>query len=315
MGDDQDVAGRWPVLTTTLSSRTCRGPAASYSTFGTDRGTAPPVQRVIASTGSAPKEIPGLVRPFGKDLLVRNQDGALAVVSADGKQAGTIVPADCHARVAHADGKRGVVVVACLRESGTTLDLYGAGARSRFMADSRKSDCRASTGGTTTDRVSSPSLTDCSSTWIGARSCRRRPSSRVRHDRPNGESVRKASSPYEATVSSWCPRAIRVLEGPEGPPALAPRARPSLTSVRHEGRNERRAYCWPLPSIPAGPCLESPGPQSPDPLSPLPECPGPRPLASVAAEAPASAPGSSPSATPHAGSKTAATSHHPKRVT
>ena len=50
------------------------------------------------------------------------------MVSADGKQAGTIVPADCHARVAHADGKRGVVVVACLRESGTTLDLYGAGA-------------------------------------------------------------------------------------------------------------------------------------------------------------------------------------------
>jgi PQQ-like domain len=116
---------RWPVVATTLAGRTCRGPAASYSTYGRGRGFEPPVQRVISTTGGSPEEVSGLIRPFGRDLLVRGPDGALGVVSADGKRVRTIVPADCHARVVHADGKRGIVAVGCLRQERGSLELYG----------------------------------------------------------------------------------------------------------------------------------------------------------------------------------------------
>jgi hypothetical protein len=118
---------RWPVVATTLSGRTCRGPAASYSTYGWGRGFEPPVHRVIPTAGGPPREVAGLIRPFGRDLLVRDPDGALGVVSADGKRLRTIVPADCHARVAHADGKRGIVAVACMRQDRGSLELYGGG--------------------------------------------------------------------------------------------------------------------------------------------------------------------------------------------
>ena len=87
----------------------------------------PPGQRVIPATGGPAQEVPGLIRPFGRDLLVRDPDGALGVVSGDGQRLRTLVPADCHARVAHVDGKRGVVVAACARQDCGSLELYGGG--------------------------------------------------------------------------------------------------------------------------------------------------------------------------------------------
>ena len=68
---------RWPVVASTLARRTCRGPAASYSTYGRSRGSEPPVQRVIQTTGGSPKQVAGLIRPFGRDLLVRDPDRGL----------------------------------------------------------------------------------------------------------------------------------------------------------------------------------------------------------------------------------------------
>ena len=124
---DSLASSQWPVVASSLAPRTCRGEAASYSTFGPDRAVASPVQRVIPATGGPAQEVPGLIRPFGRDLLVRDPDGALSVVSANGKRLRTLVPADCHAHVAHVDGKRGVVVAACARQDRGSLELFGGG--------------------------------------------------------------------------------------------------------------------------------------------------------------------------------------------
>jgi hypothetical protein len=124
----ETVAGsHWPFVATSLAPRLCRGEAASYSSFGPERASAAPVRRVIPATGGAAQEVPGLIQPFGRDLLVREPDGALSVVAADGKRLRTLVPADCHAGVAHVDGKRGVVLVGCLRQDRGSFELYGGG--------------------------------------------------------------------------------------------------------------------------------------------------------------------------------------------
>ncbi len=119
--------GHWPVGGASPASRTCRGEPISTSTFRLEGATNPPRRRVIPAAGGAAQEVPGLVRPFGRDFLVRDPDGALSVVSSGGQRLRTIVPADCHARVEHVDGQRGVVIAACrLAEHGhRVLRLYG----------------------------------------------------------------------------------------------------------------------------------------------------------------------------------------------
>jgi hypothetical protein len=74
--------------------------------------------------------VPGLVRPFGAGLLVREPSGELAVLAETGKKVRTLVPARCQGRLLHADGPRGLALVVCAKgssdESGS-LELHGAG--------------------------------------------------------------------------------------------------------------------------------------------------------------------------------------------
>ena len=72
-----------------------------------DRSTI--VKRVAPVIGGAPREIPGLIRPFGPYLLVREPSDELAVVDpSSGQKVRTLVPATCHGQLLHADGKRGL---------------------------------------------------------------------------------------------------------------------------------------------------------------------------------------------------------------
>ena len=82
----------WPEIAHVGRAALCRGEAASCSVFGEDRALAPPTHRVIPTAGGPPEEVPGLIRPFGPDLLVRDPDGALTVASPDGKRRRTLRP-------------------------------------------------------------------------------------------------------------------------------------------------------------------------------------------------------------------------------
>jgi hypothetical protein len=60
--------------------------------------------------------VPGLIRSFGKELLVRAGDGSLAVEDTQGRRR-TIVPAACKATVSHMDAGRGLVAFSCESEA------------------------------------------------------------------------------------------------------------------------------------------------------------------------------------------------------
>ena len=127
----------WPMVTTTLASRICRGPPASYGVYGS-RGTDLVKKRVLSVRSGQAQSIAGLVRPFGSNLLVREADGALAETDATGTVVRALVPAECKARVLHADGKRGLVLAACQakRNAAGTLELFaGDGARTLAQGD------------------------------------------------------------------------------------------------------------------------------------------------------------------------------------
>jgi hypothetical protein len=114
--------GSWPRAITSLSPRTCRGPAASFSVSGQIEGTI--VKRIVPTIGGTPREIPGLLRPFGADALVREPSDELAVVDpSSGRKRRTLVPASCHGQLLHADGRRGLVLVDC---SGRANEHVGA---------------------------------------------------------------------------------------------------------------------------------------------------------------------------------------------
>lgn len=119
----------WPTMNTTLSSRICRGPPASYGIYGS-RGMDRVVKRVISSAGGQAQSVAGFIRPFGVNLLVRTDDGALVEVNASGARLRTLVPADCGALLLHADAERGLLLVACLSEENVEkrLRLFGNGA-------------------------------------------------------------------------------------------------------------------------------------------------------------------------------------------
>jgi hypothetical protein len=96
--------GPWPSYKTSLADRTCRGPALSWSVWGRKGGTL--VREVVPAAGGPPRDVPGLVRPFGADFLVREPSGELAVVAETGKKVRTLVPAHCRGRLLHADAAR-----------------------------------------------------------------------------------------------------------------------------------------------------------------------------------------------------------------
>jgi hypothetical protein len=117
-----DPDGRWIRLTvapsgkattffTTLAPRRCRGGAASYSVFGSNRPTIL-VERTAPSTGGPFKDQPDLVASFGDRVLVRGSDGE--IVSRDGQGREIVMaPASCRGRLVHADPGRDAIVVVC----------------------------------------------------------------------------------------------------------------------------------------------------------------------------------------------------------
>ena len=121
--------GPWPRAFTSLAPRACRGGAASFSVGSRSGGTV--VKRVAPAGGGPARHVPGLIRPFGRDLLVRGSDDELAVVDAHSlTKRRTLVPASCHGVVLHADDRRGLVLVACGgrgNERGASIEMHGAG--------------------------------------------------------------------------------------------------------------------------------------------------------------------------------------------
>jgi hypothetical protein len=113
---DAAIEGRLPRLYTTLARRSCRGGAASYSVFGSDEAPPVMVRRIVSASGGRARDVPGLIRSFGRDLLVRADDRSLAVQDPGGRRR-TIVPADCDATVSHIDAGRGIVLFACEAEA------------------------------------------------------------------------------------------------------------------------------------------------------------------------------------------------------
>jgi hypothetical protein len=83
------------------------------------------VKRVLSVSGGAPQLVPSLIRPFGANLLVREPTGALAEIDGALARVRTLVPAGCQARVLHADGARGLVLVGCHAQTPATLQLFG----------------------------------------------------------------------------------------------------------------------------------------------------------------------------------------------
>lgn len=125
----ETVAGsEWPTTATSLSARICRGPPLSYGVYG-NRGMDLVVKRVLPLSGGTPQLVPSLIRPFGAHLLVRDPEGALVEIDKAGARVRTLVPADCQARVLHADGSRGLVLVGCHAQTPARLQLFGRAAK------------------------------------------------------------------------------------------------------------------------------------------------------------------------------------------
>jgi outer membrane protein assembly factor BamB len=113
---DAATGNHLPRLQTTLAPRSCRGEAASYSVFGSDEARPVIARRIVSAGGGRVREVPGLIRSFGKDLLIRAEDRSLVVEDPQGK-AQTIVPATCNATVSHVDSDRRLIVFSCESEA------------------------------------------------------------------------------------------------------------------------------------------------------------------------------------------------------
>jgi hypothetical protein len=96
---------------TTLAGRRCRGPVASYSTFGV--GGSGPIRRLIPLEGGPPVEARGLIGLAGRALLRRQDDGAIAW-ERGGRQR-LVAPAECGGAVLAFFREEGPVLVACAK--------------------------------------------------------------------------------------------------------------------------------------------------------------------------------------------------------
>jgi hypothetical protein len=118
----------WPRPRTSLGGRRCRGPISSYSVFG---GTGDEPTLRAAGPGKL-RDAPDLVRALGSYLLLRRDDGALQLESADGKEE-ELAPASCGARLLEAVPERQRVVVACLKGgSPASVHVFGRGTHSEL---------------------------------------------------------------------------------------------------------------------------------------------------------------------------------------
>ena len=129
-----------PRLITTLAPRSCRGEALSYSVFGSDELPSAIVRRIASSSGGRARDVPGLIRSFGKDLLIRADDRSLVVADPQGRRQ-TIVPAACNATVSHVDASRHVVAFSCESEADehgiAPVSIYRDGTTTKLHAIDR----------------------------------------------------------------------------------------------------------------------------------------------------------------------------------
>ena len=120
--------GPWPRAFTSLAPRACRGGAVSFSVGSRSGGTV--VKRVAPAGGGPARHVPGLIRSFGRDLLVRGPMTSWPSSAHSLTKRRTLVPASCHGVVLHADDRRGLVLVACGgrgSERGASIEMHGAG--------------------------------------------------------------------------------------------------------------------------------------------------------------------------------------------
>ncbi len=134
---DAAMGDRLPRLQTTLARRSCRGSVGSFSVFGSKEPRPAIVRRIAPASGGATREVPGLIRSFGSELLLRADDGSLVVEDAGGERR-TIAPAACGARVSHIDAGRRLVLFVCKSDAGENglapLSLYRDGTTTKLRA-------------------------------------------------------------------------------------------------------------------------------------------------------------------------------------
>jgi hypothetical protein len=111
---------------TTLAGRRCRGPIASYSTFG--GGLGGPVRRLVPLDGGSAVDPQGVVGIVGHSLLRRLDDAS--VVWERGGRRSPVAPAACGGKVLAFHRERGPVLVACTKE-GKPAPAYWFGATRR----------------------------------------------------------------------------------------------------------------------------------------------------------------------------------------
>lgn len=102
-----------PTTLTTLASGGCRGPVSSF--YRSQHVIDPIETRVAPSTGGAATVVPGLLRPLGDALLVREATGALTLHDLRGATT-ELVPATCGAVVLDGYAPRRQVSVRCRGE-------------------------------------------------------------------------------------------------------------------------------------------------------------------------------------------------------
>lgn len=118
-----------PSTLTTLGPSRCRGPVSSY--YRSQLIVDPVETRVAPSTGGVAVVVPGLLRPLGDSLLVREPKGELTLHDARGARA-ELVPATCGAVVLDGYVARRQVTALCrgeAREGVAPVALFEPGAR------------------------------------------------------------------------------------------------------------------------------------------------------------------------------------------
>ncbi len=118
-----------PATITTLGPPRCRGPVSSY--YRSQHVVDPIETRVAPSTGGVATVVPGLLRPLGDSLLVREPKGELTLRDARGARV-ELVPATCGAVVRDGHAARRQVTVRCQSEARgglVPLVIFEPGAR------------------------------------------------------------------------------------------------------------------------------------------------------------------------------------------
>jgi hypothetical protein len=105
----------WPVRPAKKTWMRCAGPLPRYAVW--ERPGDEAIVRVAKATGGIARDAPGLVVPMGDALVVREADGALVRIEANGRKV-PIARKGCDAHLLHADAARGLLLLTCLDPKG-----------------------------------------------------------------------------------------------------------------------------------------------------------------------------------------------------